>query len=180
MNYSKLSKAVSHALRHEPWIYELELDPDGWVNIDQLLDALRPEEKDWLDLSIDDLHKMIALSDKKRHEIENDRIRAIYGHSIPEKIIKELATPPVKLFHGTSPASISEIMRSGLRPMKRQYVHMSVLREDAEMVGKRKTNMPVILEINSNGASKSGVKFYKGNDKIWLADSIPAEFIIKV
>ena len=26
-----LSRVVSHALRHEPWLYELELDEDGWV-----------------------------------------------------------------------------------------------------------------------------------------------------
>lgn len=27
----KLSRAVSHALRHEPWLYELELDGEGWT-----------------------------------------------------------------------------------------------------------------------------------------------------
>lgn len=30
----RLSRLVSHALRHEPWIYELELDDEGWVPID--------------------------------------------------------------------------------------------------------------------------------------------------
>lgn len=37
----KLSRAVSHALRHEPWLYELELDGEGWTSVDDLLQALR-------------------------------------------------------------------------------------------------------------------------------------------
>ena len=33
MNYEKLSKEVSYALRHAPWEYELEMDEEGWVVI---------------------------------------------------------------------------------------------------------------------------------------------------
>jgi putative RNA 2'-phosphotransferase len=35
------SRVVSHALRHEPWLYELELDDAGWVSVDELLAAVR-------------------------------------------------------------------------------------------------------------------------------------------
>ncbi len=37
MKYEELSKEVSYALRHAPWEYELEMDEEGWVNIEQLL-----------------------------------------------------------------------------------------------------------------------------------------------
>lgn len=40
-----LSKTVSHALRHEPWLYELELDDEGWVAVSQLLESLRSESQ---------------------------------------------------------------------------------------------------------------------------------------
>ena len=40
MNYEKLSKEVSYALRHAPWEYEFEMDEEGWVNIEQLLRAV--------------------------------------------------------------------------------------------------------------------------------------------
>ena len=33
MNVVELSRAVSHALRHQPWLYELELDDEGWVQV---------------------------------------------------------------------------------------------------------------------------------------------------
>lgn len=41
MDFPKLSKEVSCALRHAPWEYELGLDNEGWVSIEQLLMALR-------------------------------------------------------------------------------------------------------------------------------------------
>ena len=41
MDFERLSKVISHALRHEPWLYELELDKSGWVLLDQLLQDLR-------------------------------------------------------------------------------------------------------------------------------------------
>jgi putative RNA 2'-phosphotransferase len=28
-DWTELNKAVSHALRHEPWLYKLELDDEG-------------------------------------------------------------------------------------------------------------------------------------------------------
>lgn len=35
---------MSYVLRHAPWIYELELDNEGWVPTSQLLDGLRGEQ----------------------------------------------------------------------------------------------------------------------------------------
>ncbi|MFT9820037.1 hypothetical protein [Lysinibacillus sp. NPDC056185] len=41
MDFSKLSKEFSYALRYAPWVYEFELDSQGWVDLEQLLSALR-------------------------------------------------------------------------------------------------------------------------------------------
>lgn len=95
-----MSKEVSYALRHAPWEYELEMDDEGWVPVNQLLDALHRDEK-WKEVK-EDLAKMVEESEKKRHEICNGKIRAYYGHSIPLKISKELKSPPNVLYHGTA------------------------------------------------------------------------------
>ncbi|WP_032078032.1 RNA 2'-phosphotransferase [Clostridium drakei] len=45
INYTQLSKEISYALRHAPWEYELELDEEGWVSVEQLLIALKENKK---------------------------------------------------------------------------------------------------------------------------------------
>jgi putative RNA 2'-phosphotransferase len=177
MDNVRLSKIVSHALRHEPWLYELEPDEEGWVDIEQLIEGLKSQNVEWLDLKADDIEEMISRSDKKRHVIRNGKIRAIYGHSIPKKIVHEEACPPENLYHGTSETAEAWIRTEGIRPMGRQYVHLSVRREEAELVGKRKSKTPVILCIHAAEAFRSGVKFYRTNELIWLADYVPAGFV---
>jgi putative RNA 2'-phosphotransferase len=174
---TRLSRVVSHALRHEPWLYELELDVEGWTDVDALLAALRQELPGEADLGEQDLAEMIRTSSKQRHEIANGRIRALYGHSLPEKLQKRAATPPAILFHGTAPATVSIIRSEGLKPMRRQFVHLSNNREDAMAVGKRKAQEPVILAVRSGEAFAAGILFYEGNERVWLADHVPPEHI---
>ena len=88
MDYIKLSKEVSYALRHAPWEYELELDSEGFVPVTQLLQALNENNRYGRPITVSDLEHITRCSDKKRHEIVGDKIRALYGHSIPMHISK--------------------------------------------------------------------------------------------
>lgn len=177
IDFIKLSRVISHALRHEPWLYELEIDGEGWTSIDTLIIALRLQDDHWKNLSDNDLMMMIDRSDKQRHEIANGRIRALYGHSTSEKLQKSEAVPPEVLFHGTSPEVANLIKSEGLKPMKRQYIHLSSNPEIAYQVGQRKAKSPVILTIESGKAHNHNIKFYQGNKVVWLADYIPPQFI---
>lgn len=179
MDYEKLSKEVSLALRHAPWEYELEMDDEGWVLVEQLLHSLNSTYV-WEKVRVEDLEKMIDCSEKKRHEIVDGKIRAFYGHSIPMKIQKEERKPPEILYHGTAQQFLSSIMQYGLLPQARQYVHLSQDIETAKIVGKRRNSKPIILKINAEVANKKGIKFYFGNEKVWLANNIPSEFIEKL
>lgn len=173
----RLSRVVSHALRHEPWLYELDLDDEGWVPVEALLVALRETDQEWGSITQADLKRMIETSSKRRHELSGGRIRALYGHSVPRRLAKLPGTPPERLFHGTSPGAWAAIQAHGLRPMGRQYVHLSADFPTAQQVGRRKSSRPVVLTVRSGEAAASGVRFYVGNEMVWLAESIPPEFI---
>ena len=173
---SRLSRVVSRVLRHEPWAFELELDEQGWVPVTALVAALRQERR-WSSLTIAEVETMVAGCAKQRYELREGRIRAMYGHSVPRRIERVPATPPSLLFHGTSPATARVIRSEGLRPMGRQYVHLSVDRDMAWTVGARKAPDPVILVVDVRAALAAGVAFYAGNEKVWLADAVPPGFI---
>lgn len=177
MDYTALSKLISQALRHEPYAYGLQLDPEGWVEVDALLHALRRQSSEWVDLTELDLRTMIQRSPKQRHEIVGGRIRALYGHSTPERLAKQARRPPELLYHGTDSKAAESILAEGLKSMGRQYAHLSADTQTAYLVGKRKAARPVILVICAGDAFESGTTFYVGNDSVWLADYVPPAFI---
>ena len=177
MDYTKLSKEISYALRHSPWEYELELDSEGFVPVEQLVTAINEGGNYDRPIVVSDLEHIIEISDKKRHEIKAGKIRALYGHSVSMHISKDAIIPPSVLYHGTTHKALDSILNTGLKPMGRQYVHLSVDTDTAVQVGKRRDNIPVILVIDAKKASSDGVTFYKGNDKVILADYIPQNYI---
>lgn len=174
---AQLSRLVSRVLRHAPWEYELEPDAAGWVRLDQLLAAIRGRGGLWSDVSRELVEAMIDGADKRRHELRGDKIRALYGHSLPGRIAKELAAPPEVLYHGTRPELVPSILASGLLPMGRQYVHLSVDGDTASAVGRRKCARPAVLRVRAGEAWLEGVSFYRGNERVWLADAVPARFV---
>ncbi len=177
MKLNELSKEISYALRHAPHEYELELDEEGFVLIDQLLHAINEGGNYDRTVTKADLEEIIRTSEKKRHEIVGDKIRALYGHSVPQFIKKAEGVPPKVLYHGTTKEALGSIKKNGLVPMQRQYVHLSVDREMADSVARRKKKDIAILQVDTEAAQKNGIKFYVGNDKVWLADNIPSKYI---
>ena len=173
----RLSRMVAHALRHRPELYGLELDGEGWVEIETLAGALAGRGPEWSDLSCREIRDMAAAAAKQRYEIRGDRIRARYGHSLPEKIEGVPAVPPGLLYHGTTPEALPRIRSAGLKPMRRHYVHLSPDPETARVVGGRRSETPVIIEVRAGLAHADGLTFYRGNDQVWLSDAIPARYL---
>jgi putative RNA 2'-phosphotransferase len=112
---------------------------------------------------------------KPRYEIDADRIRARYGHSLPDRLDLPTARPPVELFHGTSPAASELIRDAGLLPMNRQFVHPAEGQEDARRIGRRKSETLVVID--GAGADNAGVVFHQAHDGLWLSPAIPAPFV---
>ncbi|MCG8490303.1 MAG: RNA 2'-phosphotransferase [Sneathiellales bacterium] len=170
---TKLSKALSHALRHAPEEYGLILDGEGWAGLGQVVQAFQ-KQNGFQEVTEQDIRDIVDHSSKKRHEIRDGNIRAFYGHSLDEKIEKSPnANPPARLYHGTSPQTWPLIQDTGLKPMGRQYVHLSIGTEEANLVGRRKAQNPVILIIDTAKAQKSGTVFYEEKNGIWLSTDIP-------
>lgn len=171
--YRKLSKYISYVLRHHPEDAGLELDERGFISVESLLEAISKTKHSWA--SREDIETLIKKGDKQRFEIVDDKIRALYGHSIDVEIEKK-SSPPEVLYHGTSPESVESIFEEGLKPMGRQYVHLSKAKQDALQVGRRHHHDPVLLKILAGKAWEDGTEFYeRGN--LYLSGQIEPEYI---
>ncbi len=171
----QLSKQMSFVLRHRPEAYGIALDPeDGSCLLQELVQALSVHG-DVGEVTEHEVRDVVAHSDKQRFEINGERIRARYGHSSP-KVQYAAATPPAVLYHGTAEAFWDIIHVEGLKPMGRQYVHLSASTEFAALAGRRKGKL-LMLRIDAVAAAQHGVLFYDAGHDVWLAHHIPAAYI---
>ena len=169
MKMKRIGKKLCFALRHRPEVFNLVLDDEGFCDAEDVCRAFN--------IVYEELERIVAESDKKRFELSDGKIRALYGHSFSNRIKKEEIAPPEYLYHGTSHESALLILQEGLKSMKRQYVHLSFDFSMAKEVGLRRDDQPVILRISALKAYKNGVVFYEGNERTVLADYIPFEYI---
>jgi len=177
MDYIKFSKTISYILRHHPEDYNIDLDGNGFVKIDDLLGSINSKKEFKKNITVEDINYILDTSDKKRWEVVGDKIRAYYGHSFENEIEHEEKIPPDILYHGTSPKVVYKILEEGLLPMKRQFVHLSENIETATIVGKRRDKDPIILVIDSKKAYEDGVKFMCENNNIWLTKKVDKKYI---
>ncbi|WP_293307946.1 RNA 2'-phosphotransferase [Pedobacter sp. UBA5917] len=170
-----ISKLLSYILRHSPETIKLELDENGWADVNELISKF-----DLYDLTLDfeQLEYIVENNDKKRFAFNEDktRIRASQGHSIPVELNLNEAEPLAYLYHGTVEKFLADIKTQGLQKMSRQHVHLSADKETANKVGGRR-GKPVILTINSAAMHRAGYKFYLSANNVWLTDVVPAEYI---
>lgn len=174
---TELSKFLSYILRHHPEAIGLELDEHGWAHIDSLIDKAKQEGKS---LNRDRIREAIESGTKNRFIISEDDtyIRAGYGHSIDVDLSLSPETPPDILYHGTARKNLESIQKKGIHSGSRNYVHLSLHKEDAVSVGRRH-GQPVVLSIAAKRMHESGFPFYPSESEsgIWLVDEVPPEFI---
>lgn len=172
---AETSKFLSYILRHAPESIGLELDSEGWTDIDTLIAkanaAGQAIDQEMLLLTVRD-------SEKKRFTLSEDgaRIRAAQGHSIKVDLGHAPSQPPAQLFHGTATRFLEAILAEGLRPGSRQQVHLSADRETARQVGARH-GKPVVLSVNASRMAEGGHTFLQAENGVWLTNHVPAIYL---
>lgn len=162
---------MAYLLRHDP--SGIEIDRRGFVSLDELMGKLQNR---WPELRKSDVREIVEEDSKGRYEITNDNVRALYGHSID--VEPDLPECEVEnLFHGTTEGAAERILDQGLKSQARRKVHLSARKKDAVAVGRRHTPQPVILKIDASKARKSGVKFQRASERVYVTDFVPSEFI---
>ncbi len=172
---SKESKFLSLILRHKPDEIGLKLDAQGWADVDELLRHLKKAGRR---LSREELVLIVESNDKKRFTLSEDgqSIRAAQGHSIEVDLNLEPRQPPPELYHGTATANLDAIFSTGLRPGRRNQVHLSHDQATAVKVGQRH-GKPTVLRVDSAGMYAAGYVFFQADNGVWLTDSVPPDYL---
>lgn len=170
MTNIKVSRKLSFLLRHstDPLYIDLE---GGWAKVNDILKVLGISRKE--------LDEIVAEDEKGRYSYDSTgtRIRANQGHSISGVVVDMVQPePPEFLYHGTATRFLDGIMKEGLKPMSRQWVHLSFDYETAVNVGKRHGGVPVVLVIHAQEFVRSGHELYRSTNGVWQAKVVPPEY----
>lgn len=165
-NDNRRSRILAYILRHDK---KAPIKHGGWISVDYLI-----SEKEF---SYEDLVNIVLNDEKMRFEFNDEHtlIRALYGHSVPVDLGLMCKVPPVQLYHGTSTNATVDILNSGLRPMSRNFVHLSDDRQRAIEVGQRRGE-PLVVCINTVEMIDDGYHFYNPVGHIWLVSEVPSQY----
>lgn len=171
----RISKFLSLVLRHNPGKIGLSLDPNGWADVEELI-----EKSNRFGVRFDrlTLEKVVAENDKKRYLFSPDgtKIRASQGHSLKVDLGLEPVSPPEILYHGTAQQFQSSILEKGLLPRSRQHVHLSKDAQTATDVGSRH-GKPIIFIVKARQMEQDGLEFYLSANGVWLTAHVPAKYL---
>ena len=168
----QISKFLSYILRHKPESIGLKLDKEGWGDIQYIIDNSN------MGLSMSLIEEIVNTNDKQRFSIKDGKIRANQGHTVKGvNITFKKVIPPTILYHGTIEQNISSIMKKGLLPMNRQYVHLSKDIETALKVGNRRKGKTVIIKVDTKKMLSDGIEFFISENGVYLVKEVHKKYL---
>ncbi len=169
----RITRSLAFMLRHQPEQFDLELDPHGFADVGEVVRALN--ERLGEPVHEADLAEAVRSGDRVRYEIRGDKIRALYGHSIP--VEPGPASKPPDLLYVAIPTQDAErARRFGLRGGRRRFLHLALSEDDARESGRRSSEDYTVLTIRALDAWEEGVNFYD-RQTLWLAEEVPTSFL---
>ena len=174
MSLEQTSKFIALVLRHKPEAAGITLDGHGWAQVDELIAGVSRR----MPLTREMLEEIVRTDNKQRYSFSPDhqRIRANQGHSIPVDVELKQAVPPDTLYHGTGEKYVESILREGLLPKSRLYVHLSRDAATAEQVGRRH-GKPVLFQVDAAAMVRDGYAFYLSENQVWLTREVPVRYL---
>ena len=179
MGSGKLSQYLCFLLRHHPETLSLDMDEEGYVDVDELIRKVNLAGR--YHLTHESLEGLVQRDHKGRYRFTEDhsRIRAVQGHSIPwVKPPLLMGEPPEILYHGTTAAALKQIRVEGIRKMERHAVHMQADERKAWLSALRWTGQEaVVLKIDAKTMSEAGYTFGMADNGVWCTEYVPFQYV---
>jgi len=172
---TRISKFLSLVLRHKPQAIGLQLNENGWADVEELINKMNEHH---ISITRDILNNVVATNNKQRFTFNDDKtkIRANQGHSIQVELHLKETHPPQYLYHGTGEKAVTSIIETGLQKKDRHHVHLSRDIPTAIAVGKRH-GKPRVFMISAQQMQMDGYTFYLSENNVWLTDHVPIPYL---
>ncbi|MEW6070387.1 MAG: RNA 2'-phosphotransferase [Candidatus Thermoplasmatota archaeon] len=176
--HDALSRIMAGVLRHFPEKFSLKMNEHGWVDLYAFIDSVRkfPGFK-WL--KPHHIKAIVETDPKGRYQLQNNKLRATYGHTINLELDLPTENIPKFLYYPATEEECEIILETGIKPVDRKKVHLSKTKELALEAGKSRVEKPIILEVDAEKACKDGIIIKQAGKTVYIADEVPGKYLRK-
>jgi putative RNA 2'-phosphotransferase len=171
-----LSRFLALVLRHRAYQFGLEVDDEGYVSLDHLMEVIG-EQRNLESTTEEDVRLLAQAQGRARFEIRDRRIRATYGHSFRRLIQYPVVHPPEHLYVGLPRTQLAEIRATGLRPVGRQFVHLSENRDEALEIAQNQDADGTVVTVLAQKAAAQGIPFHHPAEGLFLSPALSADYL---
>ncbi len=168
---NQLGKFLRYVLGHRPDEFGLIPDPEGFFQLKELLQAIA-EEPGWSYVRLADIREMLMIQ-QHQFELRDDRIRLTLSEASGPPIALEPAIPPEILYYGARQKAYPHILENGLRSISPARIRLTVHKEFALRIGRRRDPKPVLIRVHAASAHDEGVVFFRFLEHLYIADFVP-------
>ncbi len=174
-----LGRTLAGILRHFPEKYDLVMDEQAWVNLNDLVGKLRWQRRfRWLK----PLHIMslIETDPKGRYQVRDDKIRATYAHTVNVDPDLPTLNIPDELYYPTNEDELEALLETGLMPVDRRKVHLSKTYASAMNAGRVRDLFPKVVKIDAKTMIADGNVIKKAGTTVFVAEEVQAQYLSPV
>jgi putative RNA 2'-phosphotransferase len=176
---NRVGRIMAGVLRHFPEKFGVEMDEHGWVEVDDLVMQIRRQKDKLHWLKPHHIEAIVLTDPKGRYQIDKDRVRATYGHSLEVDLDLPTEGIPDTLYFPVTEEELDVVLERGLTPTERKSVHLSATFQNAVEAGMRRGEHPIILEVDAAGAIEGGTVIKQAGKTVYITEAVPAKYLRK-
>lgn len=173
----RLGRIMAGVLRHFPDRFGLTMDGHGWVDLKNLVNAIRDSKPHYHWLRTHHIVAIVETDPKGRYQVDGGMVRATYAHSVDVNLDDLPDANTDELYFPCTEEEVDILLEKGLAPTDRKKIHLSGTLEKAVSAGRTKMEQPIILAIDAATALKEGVKIKRAGKAVYIADKVDAKFL---
>lgn len=172
-----LGRRMAGILRHFPEKFDLDMDLNGWVDIREMVEALRNRDRRFHWLRPHHIRAISETCEKGRYDVRGDNVRATYAHTVEIELDLPTDDTPDVLFYPCASEELEHILEHGIKPGDRKHVHLSATVTNAASAGHVHHHRPVILEIDCIRMEADGETIYHAGTTVYLTEEIDSTYL---
>ena len=156
------------------------MDINGWVKTRELSEAIGNQRRHYHWVRGWHFEAIANADEKGRWQVENEMIRATYGHSIEIELDLPTDDIPDALYWPCEATEVESLLKFGILSGDRKHIHLSRTIGNALEAGHVRIGRPSIIEVDTIRAIADGHTIYRAGTTVFLTEEVPPTALFPV